>query len=122
MKIKQAASAFLSHQRIAVTGVSRSPKTHGANVVYRRLRASGYDVGQRVTRRRELWPCTRDLRYRRRLPAHVWSDIRPRPQGHASRAHSNWQRASRGAVRRAGFRGSARREGSLVEVGFRPTG
>ena len=34
MKIKQAASVFLSHQRVAVTGVSRSPKTHGANVVY----------------------------------------------------------------------------------------
>ena len=44
MKIKQAASAFLSQQRVAVTGVSRSPKTHGANVVYRRLRERGYDV------------------------------------------------------------------------------
>jgi predicted CoA-binding protein len=44
MKIKQAASTFLSHRRVAVTGVSRSPKTHGANVVYRRLRESGYDV------------------------------------------------------------------------------
>jgi predicted CoA-binding protein len=44
MKIKPAASAFLSHQRVAVTGVSRSPKTHGANVVYRRLRERGYDV------------------------------------------------------------------------------
>jgi predicted CoA-binding protein len=44
MKIKQAATEFLSHPRVAVTGVSRSPKTHGANVVYRRLRESGYDV------------------------------------------------------------------------------
>jgi predicted CoA-binding protein len=44
MKIKQAASEFLSHRRVAVTGVSRSPKSHGANVVYRRLRESGYDV------------------------------------------------------------------------------
>jgi predicted CoA-binding protein len=44
MKIKQAASEFLGHRRVAVTGVSRSPKTHGANVVYRRLRESGYDV------------------------------------------------------------------------------
>jgi predicted CoA-binding protein len=45
MKIKQAASLFLSHQRVAVTGVSRSSKTaHGANVVYRRLRERGYDV------------------------------------------------------------------------------
>jgi predicted CoA-binding protein len=44
MKIKPAAAEFLSHQRVAVTGVSRSPKTHGANVVYRRLRERGYDV------------------------------------------------------------------------------
>jgi predicted CoA-binding protein len=44
MKIKHAASVFLSHRRVAVTGVSRSPKKHGANVVYRRLRESGYDV------------------------------------------------------------------------------
>jgi predicted CoA-binding protein len=44
MKIKQAASEFLSHRRVAVTGVSRSPKSHGANVVYRRLRECGYDV------------------------------------------------------------------------------
>ena len=29
---------------VAVTGVSRDPKTHGANVVYRRLRDRGYDV------------------------------------------------------------------------------
>ncbi|MDT7570728.1 MAG: uncharacterized protein QOE05_902 [Actinomycetota bacterium] len=44
MKIKPAAAAFLRQQRIAVTGVSRSPKTHGANVVYQRLKESGYDV------------------------------------------------------------------------------
>jgi predicted CoA-binding protein len=44
MKIKQAAKDFLGQQRIAVTGVSRSPKNHGANVVYRRLRERGYDV------------------------------------------------------------------------------
>ena len=34
----------MSKRRIAVTGVSRSPKDHGANVVYRRLRERGYDV------------------------------------------------------------------------------
>ena len=39
-----AAKDFLSRRRIAVTGVSREPKTHGANVVYRRLRDRGYDV------------------------------------------------------------------------------
>jgi len=42
--VKQAASEFLAQQRIAVTGVSRSPKDHGANVVYKRLRDRGYQV------------------------------------------------------------------------------
>jgi predicted CoA-binding protein len=42
--VKQAASEFLAQQRIAVTGVSRSPKDHGANVVYKRLRERGYEV------------------------------------------------------------------------------
>jgi uncharacterized protein len=42
--IKEAASAFLSNKRVAVTGVSRTPKTHGSNTVYRRLRERGYDV------------------------------------------------------------------------------
>jgi uncharacterized protein len=44
MKIKDAASDFLAHRRIAVTGVSRSPKDHGANFVYQRLRSRGYEV------------------------------------------------------------------------------
>ena len=42
--IKQAAAAFLANQRIAVTGVSRNPKSHGSNVVYQRLRDRGYQV------------------------------------------------------------------------------
>ena len=42
--IKNAAEDFLAHKRIAVTGVSRSPKDHGANFVYRRLRDRGYEV------------------------------------------------------------------------------
>ena len=42
--VKQAVHEFLGHRRIAVTGVSRSPKDHGANVVYRRLRERGYTV------------------------------------------------------------------------------
>lgn len=42
--IRQAADAFLANRRIAVTGVSRTPASHGANVVYRRLRERGYDV------------------------------------------------------------------------------
>jgi predicted CoA-binding protein len=41
---KEAAGAFLAGRRIAVTGVSRHPERHGANVVYRRLRDRGYDV------------------------------------------------------------------------------
>ena len=39
-----AAAAFLASKRIAVTGVSREPKSHGANIVYRRLRERGYVV------------------------------------------------------------------------------
>lgn len=42
--MKQAASEFLTNNRIAVTGVSRKPEEHGANVVYRRLRERGYEV------------------------------------------------------------------------------
>ena len=42
--MKEAAGAFLAQKRIAVTGVSREPAQHGANVVYRRLRDRGYDV------------------------------------------------------------------------------
>lgn len=42
--VKEAASEFLSKKRVAVTGVSRHPKSHGSNNVYRRLRQRGYDV------------------------------------------------------------------------------
>jgi predicted CoA-binding protein len=42
--IKDAAVAFLANERIAVTGVSRTPKDHGSNVVYKRLRERGYEV------------------------------------------------------------------------------
>ena len=42
--IKDAAAEFLADKRIAVTGVSRTPKTHGSNNVYRRLRERGYQV------------------------------------------------------------------------------
>ena len=43
-KIKEAASAFLASKRVAITGVSRHPKDHGGNIVYRRLRERGYEV------------------------------------------------------------------------------
>jgi uncharacterized protein len=42
--VKEAASEFLAKQRVAVTGVSRTPKTHGSNTVYKRLRERGYEV------------------------------------------------------------------------------
>ena len=42
--IKEAATDFLSHKRIAVTGVSRTPAPHAANAVYRRLKERGYEV------------------------------------------------------------------------------
>ena len=43
-RTKDAARDFLTKRRIAVTGVSRTPASHGANVVYRRLRERGYEV------------------------------------------------------------------------------
>jgi predicted CoA-binding protein len=42
--IKEAATEFLANKRIAVTGVSRKPKDHGSNTVYKRLRDRGYEV------------------------------------------------------------------------------
>ncbi len=40
----QAAAEFLACKRIAVTGVSRRPKEHGSNTVFKRLRDRGYEV------------------------------------------------------------------------------
>ena len=42
--VDEAATAFLAKKRVAVTGVSRKPKSHGSNTVYKRLRERGYDV------------------------------------------------------------------------------
>jgi predicted CoA-binding protein len=42
--IRQAATEFLGHKRVAVTGVSRTPGGHGSNVVYQRLKDRGYVV------------------------------------------------------------------------------
>lgn len=42
--VKEAAAEFLTAKRIAVTGVSRTPKDHGGNIVYKRLRDRGYQV------------------------------------------------------------------------------
>ena len=40
-KIADAATDFLGHSRVAVTGVSRNPQNHGGNIVYQRLRDRG---------------------------------------------------------------------------------
>ena len=42
--MKQVAAEFLAGKRVAVTGVSRKPQSHGSNVVYQRLRQRGYQV------------------------------------------------------------------------------
>ena len=42
--IADAAKDFLDCRKIAVTGVSREPKTHGGNIVYTRLKERGYEV------------------------------------------------------------------------------
>ena len=42
--IAEAASEFLAKKKIAVTGVSRTPGSHGSNAVYQRLRQRGYEV------------------------------------------------------------------------------
>lgn len=44
VNVKDAAGQFLANKRIAVTGVSRTPKGHGSNLVYQRLRERGYEV------------------------------------------------------------------------------
>lgn len=44
MNIRDAAELFLACQRIAVTGVSRTPQGHGSNSVAKRLRERGYEV------------------------------------------------------------------------------
>ena len=43
-RIDQAASTFLASRRVAVTGVSRTSRDHGANYVYRRFKERGYQV------------------------------------------------------------------------------
>jgi predicted CoA-binding protein len=61
--IKEAASEFLANKRVAVTGVSRTPKTHGSNTVYKRLRERGYEVFAVNPNAEEVEgdPCYKDL-------------------------------------------------------------
>ena len=42
--IEEAAATFLANERVAVTGVSRTPKAHGSTNVYKRFRERGYQV------------------------------------------------------------------------------
>jgi hypothetical protein len=62
--IQEAASEFLAKKRIAVTGVSRQPKSHGSNNVYKRLRDRGYEVFAVNPNAQEVEGdrCYRDLR------------------------------------------------------------
>jgi hypothetical protein len=62
--VKEAAAEFLSHKRIAVTGVSRKPAGHGSNAVYKRLRDRGYEVFAVNPNANEVEgdPCYHDLR------------------------------------------------------------
>jgi hypothetical protein len=62
--IKEAAWEFLASKRVAVTGVSRQPKNHGSNIVYRRLRGRGYEVFAVNPNAEEVEgdPCYHDLR------------------------------------------------------------
>lgn len=61
--VREAAADFLSHKRIAVTGVSRTPGSHGSNAVYQRLRQRGYEVFAVNPNADEVEgdPCYRDL-------------------------------------------------------------
>jgi predicted CoA-binding protein len=63
-RIKEAATDFLAHRRIAVTGVSRTPGGHGSNIVYQRLRDRGYEVFPVNPNAHEVEgdPCFPDLR------------------------------------------------------------
>jgi predicted CoA-binding protein len=42
--VADVAKEFLSHKRVAVTGVSRTPKSHGGNIIYNRFKERGYEV------------------------------------------------------------------------------
>ena len=53
--IKDAASEFLAHKRVAVTGVSRTPGSHGSNAVYKRLRGRGSQRGAPRAHRDPSW-------------------------------------------------------------------
>ena len=78
--MKDAASEFLSHKRVAVTGVSRDAKSHGSNVVYQRLRQRGFEAFAVNPNADEVEgdPCYHDLKS---IPGGVdWVVIGTRPE------------------------------------------
>lgn len=78
--MKDAASEFLANKRVAVTGVSRKAESHGANVVYQRLRQRGYQVFAVNPNADEVEgdPCYPDLKS---IPGGVaWVVIGTRPE------------------------------------------
>jgi uncharacterized protein len=79
-KMKDVATEFLAHKRVAVTGVSRKAESHGANVVYQRLRQRGYQVFAVNPNATEVEgdPCYHDLKS---IPGGVdWVVIGTRPE------------------------------------------
>ena len=62
--MKRATSEFLAIKCIAATGVSRTSKGHGANVVHQRLRDRGHEVFaiKPNTDQIEGGPCHRNLK------------------------------------------------------------
>ena len=79
-KMKDAAAEFLANKRVAVTGVSRKGQSHGANVVYQRLRQRRYQVFAVNPNADEVEgdPCHHDLRS---IPGGMdWVVIGTRPE------------------------------------------
>ena len=86
-KIRNVATEFLSNKRVAVTGVSRHPENHGSNVVYKRLRARGYQVFAVNPNADEVEgdPCYHDLKS---VPGGVdWVVIGTRPDAAQATMH-----------------------------------
>ena len=73
--IKGAATEFLAHKRVAVAGVSREPKGHGNNVVYKRLRQRGGEV-LRSTRTRAVRATALEHGGEMKLARPAWSMTR----------------------------------------------
>jgi predicted CoA-binding protein len=114
----------LANQRIALTGVSRTPKTHGSNTVYQRLRERGYEVfavnpnaheveGDRcykdlksIPGRFQLRSAARHHRDRWGLSSDVWAHGRFQAPDHALCARR--ARAKAGVIRRAVGQGDLR--------------